>query len=63
MPRPDAKNPEPTEPGADALSQQQQTVKQLRIDQNSIDSILELEEQNIDVRSLFKQARENPFNE
>lgn len=52
-----------SEPPADALSQQLQTVKQLRIDQNAIDNILKLEEQNIEVQSLFKQARENPFTE
>lgn len=51
------------EPDPAAVSSQQQTTKRLTIDQGSIDRILELEEQNIDVRSLFEQARQNPFNE
>jgi hypothetical protein len=51
------------EPDPAALSDRLQTVQRLRIDQNSIDRILELEEQNIDVRALFEQARNNPFNE
>lgn len=44
-------------------SDQQKTVERLKIDQASIDRILELEEQNIQVKTLFKQARDNPFTE
>lgn len=51
------------EPDPATVNSQQQTTKRLTIDQGSIDRILELEEQNIDVRSLFEQARQNPFNE
>lgn len=39
------------------------TVKRLQVDQKSIDNILLLEEQNIEVKTLFQQARENPFTE
>lgn len=39
------------------------TVKRLQVDQKSIDNILKLEEQNIEVKSLFQEARANPFTE
>jgi hypothetical protein len=52
-----------SDPDPGALSQQLQTVQRLRIDQTSIDRIIELEEQNIEVKTLFEQARNNPFNE
>lgn len=51
------------EPEAAAISSKQQITKRLTIDQDSIDQILQLEEQNIDVKALFEQARNNPFNE
>lgn len=51
------------EPDPATLSQQSQTVQRLRIDKASIDRMLELEEQNIEVKTLFEQARNNPFNE
>lgn len=46
-----------------AITEKLDTVKRLQIDQKSIDSLLKLEEQNIEVKSLFKQARDNPFTE
>lgn len=51
------------EPDPVTLSSQLQTIQRLRIDQASIDRLLELEEQNIEVKALFEQARDNPFNE
>lgn len=51
------------EPDPAAVTEKQQTIRRLKIDQDSIDRILELEEQNIDVKTLFEQARQNPFNE
>jgi hypothetical protein len=35
----------------------------LKIDQTSINKILQLEDQNVEVKSLFEQARNNPFSE
>lgn len=35
----------------------------LKIDQKSIDKILQLEDQNVEIKSLFEQARNNPFSE
>jgi hypothetical protein len=48
------------EPSEAAISEQS-TVKRLKIDQNSINKIKELEDQNVGVQSLFESARDNPF--
>jgi hypothetical protein len=45
------------------LSAEQQTIQRLKIDQEAVDKILELEEHNIEVKTLFEQARNNPFTE
>ena len=37
------------------------TAKRLKIDQNSVDKLEQLEDQNVGVQSLFESARENPF--
>ena len=37
------------------------TVKALKIDQNSLEKIQQLEDQNVNVQALFKSARDNPF--
>lgn len=52
-----------SEPDPTTVSESLSTVKRLQIDQESIDKVLELEEQNVEVKTLFQQARENPFNE
>lgn len=49
------------EPNEDQIAEQANTVKRLRIDQNSIDKIEQLEDQNIAVQALFQDARNNPF--
>lgn len=51
------------EPDHAAITEKLETIKRLQVDQKSIDSLLKLEEQNIEVKSLFKQARDNPFTE
>lgn len=51
------------EPDEDAVTQQLNTTKRLRIDQQAVDKILQLEDRNIGVKSLFKSARDNPFQE
>ncbi len=51
------------EPDDSTITEQSNTVKRLKIDQNSIDKIEELEDQSIEVKSLFKDARDNPFKE
>ncbi len=52
-----------SEPDAATISERLNSIQRLKIDQSSIDKILELEEQNIEVKSLFQQARDNPFTE
>lgn len=49
------------EPSQDQITEQTTTVKRLRIDQNAIDKIEQLEDQNIAVQALFESARDNPF--
>lgn len=49
------------EPSETAVTEQTNTIKRLKLDQNSIDKIQQLEDQNIGVQSLFEAARENPF--
>jgi hypothetical protein len=49
------------EPDDAAVSDQLNTLKRLRIDQATIDKIEQLEDQNVPVQALFKEARDNPF--
>ena len=51
------------EPDEDAVGEKLKTVKRLKIDQNSAEKLEELEDQNVGVQSLFKEARDNPFEE
>jgi hypothetical protein len=51
------------EPDEDAVTEKLQTVQRPRIDQDALDKIQQLEDQNIQVKSLFRSARDNPFNE
>lgn len=51
------------EPTMTQLDQEKDSVKRLQLDQDTIDKLLELEAQNIEVQALFKDARENPFTE
>jgi hypothetical protein len=52
-----------SEPNQDVLTQQINSVKRLKIDKQSIEKIEQLEDQNVNVQSLFKSARDNPFQE
>ncbi len=49
------------EPTEDAVLENTKNVKRLKLDQNSISKIEELEDQSIGVQSLFETARDNPF--
>lgn len=49
------------EPAEAAVTEQLNTLKRLKIDQTTIDKINQLEDQNVSVQSLFKSARDNPF--
>ncbi|MGI9027735.1 MAG: hypothetical protein ACR2FM_02740 [Candidatus Saccharimonadales bacterium] len=49
------------EPSEDAIAEKTNTVKRLKIDEDSIKKIIQLEDQNVAVKSLFNEARDNPF--
>ena len=51
------------EPTAAEIEEKLQTVQRPKIDQAVLDKIELLQGQNIEVRSLFDQARKNPFSE
>ncbi len=51
------------EPSDDAIAEQSNTIKRLKVDENSLKKIEELKDQNIGVQSLFETARDNPFQE
>ncbi len=48
-------------PDETKVNEQLSRVKRLKIDQQSVDKIEQLEDQNVRVQSLFKEARDNPF--
>jgi hypothetical protein len=52
-----------SEPSDDAIAEKLKTVQRPRIDESAAKKILELEDQNIQVKTLFKEARQNPFSE
>jgi hypothetical protein len=50
-------------PSASDLSSASQSAAQPHIDQNTIDKIQNLQDNSVNVQSLFDQARQNPFQE
>ncbi|CAN5710630.1 hypothetical protein BH23PAT2_BH23PAT2_02990 [soil metagenome] len=46
-----------------AVTEQLKTTKRPRIDQSAIEKIEDLQDQNVQVDSLFQEARDNPFSE
>ncbi len=52
-----------TEPSEDAVTEKLTTVQRPKIDQNALLKIQQLEDQNVEVKSLFERARDNPFSE
>ncbi len=51
------------EPTDDQVTEKLQTVKRPKIDQAAVDKLNQLEGQNVEVNSLFQNARNNPFAE
>ncbi len=51
------------EPSADQLSGGNEKLTKLKVNQNAVNTMKSLEDQNVTVKSLFEQARTNPFNE
>jgi hypothetical protein len=52
-----------TEPSEDAISKHVQAAKVLHIDQNVVDQLQSLQDNSVSVKSLFSEARGNPFQE
>ncbi len=52
-----------SEPSEDAVAEKLKDVRRPKIDQSAVDKIQQLEGTNVEVQSLFKQARDNPFQE
>ncbi len=51
------------EPSDQAVEDKLQTVQRPKVDKAVLDKIQELKDQNVQVQTLFDQARNNPFNE
>ncbi len=51
------------EPSDDAVSEKLQSVQRPKIDKDVISKIQDLQDKNVEVQALFKQARDNPFSE
>ncbi|HSX43774.1 MAG TPA: hypothetical protein VLF87_03790 [Patescibacteria group bacterium] len=51
------------EPSDDDVASKLQGVTRPKIDKATLDKIQELQDQNVQVQTLFKDARNNPFNE
>ncbi len=49
------------EPNEDEVASQLDTLKKPTVDQNTINKIQQLEDSNVQVKTLFDQARDNPF--
>lgn len=52
-----------SEPSDEAVSERLKSLQRPRIDQKSIDKIQQLKDNSVQVKSLFEQARDNPFQE
>ncbi|MBI3624264.1 hypothetical protein HY218_01380 [Candidatus Saccharibacteria bacterium] len=51
------------EPTEDAVTEKLKSVQRPKIDKLVLSKIQDLQDQNVEVQSLFKQARDNPFSE
>lgn len=51
------------EPTDEQISEKLQTVQRPKIDQASIDKINQLSDNSVEVKAIFKEARQNPFQE
>lgn len=51
------------EPTEDAITEQLQGISSSRIDEDAVEAVRNLEETNVDVKTLFDEARDNPFQE
>jgi len=52
-----------TEPTDDMLTEKMGETRPIRIDEESVETVKNLQETNIEVKALFDQNRNNPFSE
>lgn len=52
-----------TRPEASAVAEKAQTVGRPTVDERVVDTIQNLQDRNVQVRTIFEEARENPFTE
>jgi hypothetical protein len=51
------------EPSDELMMERLNTVQRPQIDERTVNRIQQLEDRNVEIRSLFEQARDNPFSE
>ncbi len=51
------------EPSEEAVNEKLQTVQRPKIDQSAVTKIKQLQDNSVNVQTLFKEARDNPFQE
>lgn len=52
-----------SQPDEDAVTERLQTVSRPKVNEDTLTKIKQLEDQNIQVKTLFNDARDNPFTE
>lgn len=52
-----------SEPTADQVTTKVNELQTPRLDQDAVNRILQLEDQNVQIETLFNEARQNPFQE
>ena len=52
-----------SEPTDEAVAEKLQSVQRPKLEPELLKKIQDLQDQNVEVQSLFKQARDNPFSE
>jgi hypothetical protein len=51
------------EPPEDAIAEKLKTVQRPKIDQQVVERVQSLEDNSVEVKALFQEARDNPFSE
>ncbi len=52
-----------TEPDEDMVTERLQGVRRPKVDEKAVEALQQLEASNIEVQTIFQQARDNPFGE
>ncbi|MEK7603153.1 MAG: hypothetical protein AAB459_02845 [Patescibacteria group bacterium] len=51
------------EPSEDQIAEKLKGATRPKIDQKAVDAMLNLEDRSVEVKAIFNQARQNPFDE